>query len=93
MVTLDDQVTIVSIGFILLVVFNMVVGVSYEFMLAPFNRSIVGSLIGVDLWGIDNMILISAVILYFESHWHTFGNLILGLLVFGLIWLLTVFPI
>ena len=80
-----------SLLFLGLAVLNMVAGFSLADILSPLTTSWSKALFGIDLYGIDTMIILSAIILFFESQWRIFEPLVVGAVFLGVIVLLSVY--
>lgn len=89
MVDLDGQVTVVSVGFLLLVLLTTYGGFSYHDLLGWLANGITKPFTGVDFHGMDTLFIVSLVILGFESVWSSIGGVVSGLLVVGLVWFLS----
>ncbi|MFH1750352.1 MAG: hypothetical protein ABH863_01600 [Candidatus Micrarchaeota archaeon] len=80
--TLDDWLVMLWIAVPTLIILNMHLGLSYEFMLLPFRGWIPG------FFGIDAIIGVSLFIILMEKIWPKVGWLVTFTFVFALIWVL-----
>jgi len=66
-VTFDQMIPLVMVIVVTMMVLNGTYGFSFASMSHPFFEFIPG------LYGIEMMIILSAILLYFEAHWNDLG--------------------
>ncbi|MFH0972277.1 MAG: hypothetical protein ABIG96_04825 [Candidatus Micrarchaeota archaeon] len=84
MVDIEEMGPFFMLFVMAIIILNMHLGISYSDMLMPF-RSITGN---PAFFGVDSVLLLSAIIIFGEKYWHSIGWLVTFVFVFGLIWIL-----
>jgi hypothetical protein len=84
MVDIEELGPFIMLGVLALIILNMHLGISYGDMLMPL-RSPTGN---SAFFGIDGVIMLSVIIIFFERYWAQLGWIVTFVFVFGMIWLL-----
>ena len=85
----DSLITIVFGLIVVGLVLNMHLGVPFEALVWPFSGSISEKLIGVNLHGIDTLLLLTLVIGGFKGIWRDYGTGIVFLFFLAFVYLIT----
>ncbi len=73
MISEDSLITLVGMLIIVGIVLNMHLGIPFEALVWPFSGSITDKLFGINLYGIDTILLLTLVIAAFKGIWSQYG--------------------
>lgn len=70
----QETLTTLLLGMVVVViVLNLYTGIPLATLLWPFTGSIVDKLVGINLHGIDTLLILTAAIMLLEQAWPRFG--------------------
>ncbi|MFH1200557.1 MAG: hypothetical protein V1708_05820 [Candidatus Micrarchaeota archaeon] len=73
MIGQDSLGTLIMAMVVVIIVLNMSVGIPIAALLWPFTGSIADKLVGVNLHGIDTLLILTGALLLLERAWSRFG--------------------